>query len=106
MISHSLLFKMGNWKSKIIFTAKNSATFVSKIMDSNQDTLLFRFASKSLKYFLLVLFGIAIAYVLSSGLGILQIIPILLYLLQQFLLPLGIILLCLITTAVIIESLR
>jgi uncharacterized membrane protein len=79
---------------------------MSKIMDSNQDTLLFRFASKSLKYFLLVLVGIAIAYVLSSSLGILQIIPILLYLLQQFLLPLGIILLCLITTAVIIESLR
>jgi multidrug transporter EmrE-like cation transporter len=97
---------MGNGKFTRIFTAKKSATFVSKIMDSNQDTLLFRFASKSLKYFLLVLVGIAIAYVLSSGLGILQIIPILLYLLQQFLLPLGIILLCLITTAVIIESLR
>ncbi len=97
---------MGNGKSRRIFTAKKSATFVSKIMNSNQDTLLFRFASKSLKYFLLMLFGIAIAYVLSSGLGILQIIPILLYLLQQFLLPLGIILLCLITTAVIIESLR
>ncbi|QKQ72499.1 hypothetical protein [Nostoc sp. TCL240-02] len=75
-------------------------------MDTNQDTLLFRFVSKSLKYFLLVLFGVAIAYVLSSGLGILQIIPILLYLLQQFLLPVGIILLCLITIAVIIESLR
>ncbi|MEH2209631.1 hypothetical protein [Nostoc sp.] len=75
-------------------------------MDANQDTLLFRFASKSLKYFLLVLFGIAIAYVLSSGLGILQIIPILLYILQQFLLPLGIILLCLMTIAVIFESLR
>ncbi|MEH2221489.1 MAG: hypothetical protein V7K72_31100 [Nostoc sp.] len=75
-------------------------------MDTNQDTLLFRFVSKSLKYFLLVLFGIAIAYVLSSDLGILQVIPILLYLLQQFLLPLGIILLCLITIAVIIESLR
>ncbi|MEH1811790.1 MAG: hypothetical protein V7K26_10615 [Nostoc sp.] len=75
-------------------------------MDANQDTLLFRFASKSLKYFLLVLFGIAIAYVLSSGLGILQIIPILLYLLQQLLLPLGIILLCLMTIAVIFESLR
>ncbi|MEH2123660.1 hypothetical protein [Nostoc sp.] len=75
-------------------------------MDANQDTLLFRFASKSLKYFLLVLFGIAIAYVLSSGLGILQIIPILLYLLQQFLLPLGIILLCLMIIAVIFESLR
>jgi len=75
-------------------------------MNTNRDTLLFRFASKSLKYFLLLLFGIAIAYVLSSGLGILQIIPILLYILQQFLLPLGIMLLCLITTAVIIESLR
>jgi hypothetical protein len=76
------------------------------MMDRNQDTLLFRFASKSLKYFLLVLFGIAIAYVLSSALGIFHIIPILLYLLQQFFLPLGIILLCLITTTVIIESLR
>ena len=75
-------------------------------MDTNQDTLLFRFASNSLKYFLLVLFGIAIAYALSSGLGIFQIIPILLYVLQQFLLPLGFILLCLITTAVIIEFLR
>ncbi|MBW4424802.1 MAG: hypothetical protein KME50_10200 [Nostoc desertorum CM1-VF14] len=75
-------------------------------METNQDTLLFRFASKSLKYFLLVLFGVAIAYVLSSGLGILHIIPILVYLLQQLLLPLGIILLCLITTVVIIESLR
>ncbi|MBD0386032.1 MAG: hypothetical protein ICV54_05740 [Nostoc sp. C3-bin3] len=75
-------------------------------METNQDTLLFRFASKSLKYFLLVLFGIAIAYVLSIGLGILHIIPILVYLLQQLLLPLGIILLCLITTVVIIESLR
>ncbi|MBD2246487.1 hypothetical protein [Nostoc sp. FACHB-888] len=75
-------------------------------MEKNQDTLLFRFASKSLKYFLLVLFGIAIAYVLSIGLGILHIIPILVYLLQQLLLPLGIILLCLITTVVIIESLR
>lgn len=97
---------MGHGKLKRIFTVKNSAIFVTKIMGTNQDTLLFRFASKSLKYFLLVLFGIAIAYVLSSGLGILQIIPILLYLLQQFLLPLGIILLCLITTAVIFESLR
>lgn len=75
-------------------------------MDRNQDTFLFRFASKSLKYFLLVLFGIAIAYILSSGLGIFHIIPILLYLLQQFFLPLGIILLCLITTTVIVESLR
>lgn len=95
---------MGNQKEYSLL--KNSATFVSKIMDSNQDTLLFRLASKSLKYFLLVLFGIAIAYVLSKGLGILQIMPILLYLLQQFLLPLGIILLCLITIAVIFESLR
>lgn len=106
MIFRSLIFSGVNGKLKRIFTTKNLATFVSKIMDTNQDTLLFRFASKSLKYFLLVLFGIAIAYVLSSGLGIFQIIPILLYLLQQFLLPLGIILLCLMITAVILESLR
>ncbi|WP_193195784.1 hypothetical protein [Nostoc sp. MG11] len=75
-------------------------------MTTNQDTLLFRLASKSLKYFLLMLFGFAIAYALSSGLRVFHILPILVYLLQQFMLPLGIILLCLITITVIFESLR
>ncbi|MBW4616853.1 MAG: hypothetical protein KME21_27140 [Desmonostoc vinosum HA7617-LM4] len=75
-------------------------------MTTNQDTLLFRLAAKCLKYFLLVLFGIAIAYVLSIGLGILHFIPVLMYMLQQLLLPVGVILLCLITVTVIFESLR
>ncbi len=75
-------------------------------MTTNQYSPLFRLASKSLKFFLWVLFGFAIAYSLSSALGILQIIPLFLYILQHLFLPLGIILLCLITTAVIIESWR
>ncbi|MBW4641531.1 MAG: hypothetical protein KME23_00615 [Goleter apudmare HA4340-LM2] len=75
-------------------------------MNTQQYSPLFRLATKSLKYFLWVLFGFAIAYALSSGLGILHIIPILLYLLQNLFAPLGIILLCLITTAVMFESWR
>jgi multidrug transporter EmrE-like cation transporter len=77
-----------------------------KIMTTNQYTPLLQLAFKSMKYFLWILFGFAIAYTLSSGLGILDIIPILMYLLQNLFLPVGIILLCLITTAVIIESWR
>jgi hypothetical protein len=77
-----------------------------KMTTTNQDTLLFRLASKFLKYFLLVLFGFAIAYVLSSSLGMSHILPIIAYLLQHFFVPLGIILLCLITTVVFLESLR
>ncbi|MBE9051807.1 hypothetical protein IQ243_15525 [Nostocales cyanobacterium LEGE 11386] len=75
-------------------------------MMTNQNTFLVRLASKSLKYFLLVLFGLAIAYVLSSALGVLHIIPILMYLLLNVFVPLGIILLCFMTTAVILESVR
>ncbi len=75
-------------------------------MTTNQYTPLFRLASKSLKYFLFVLFGFAIAYVLSMCLGIIHIVPILIYLLRNLFIPVGVILLCLITTAVIWESLR
>ncbi|MFB2770675.1 hypothetical protein ACE1AT_15500 [Pelatocladus sp. BLCC-F211] len=75
-------------------------------MTTNQYTLLFRLVSKFLKYFLLTLFGFAIAYTLSTSLGIFDIVPILLFLLQRLLLPLGIILLCLIVITVLWESLR
>ncbi len=75
-------------------------------MTTNQYTPLFRLAYKSVKYFLWVLFGFAIAYALSSGLGILHIIPMLMYLLQNWFAPLGIILLCLMTIAIIVESCR
>jgi hypothetical protein len=75
-------------------------------MTTNQYSPLFRLASKCLKYFFLVLFGFAIAYILSMSLGLLHIIPMLIYLLQHWCLPLGIILLSMLTTAVILESFR
>ncbi|WP_341529706.1 hypothetical protein WKK05_10535 [Nostoc sp. UHCC 0302] len=75
-------------------------------MTTSNQTPLLRLAGKCLKYFLLVLFGFAIAYALSSALGIFHVLPILGYILQLFLFPMGVILLCLITTAVILESLR
>jgi hypothetical protein len=62
--------------------------------------------SKFLKYFLLALFGFAIAYILSISLGIVDVVPILIFLLQRLFVPLGIILLCLIVIAVLWESLR
>ncbi|WP_017651476.1 hypothetical protein [Fortiea contorta] len=75
-------------------------------MTTHQYTPLLRLAFKSMKYFLWMLFGLAIAYALSSGLGIANMLPALIYLLQNLLVPLGLILLCLITTAVIVESWR
>jgi multidrug transporter EmrE-like cation transporter len=75
-------------------------------MTTNQYSPLFRLATKSLKYFLWVLFGFAIAYALSSALGMLHLIPILMYFLKHFFTPFAIILLCLMTTAIIFESVR
>ncbi|QLE54737.1 hypothetical protein [Nostoc sp. TCL26-01] len=75
-------------------------------MTTNKDTILFRLVGQLIKYFLLMLFGFAIAYVLSTALGALQIIPLLIAVLKMVFLPLGIILICLITIMVILESLR
>jgi hypothetical protein len=75
-------------------------------MTTNQYSPLFRLAFKSLKYFLLVLFGFAIAYVLSMSLGMLHIIPMLGYLLQNLCIPLATVLLCVLTIAIILESFR
>jgi hypothetical protein len=75
-------------------------------MTTNKDTLLFRLVSHLIKYFLLMLFGFAIAYVLSTALGVLHIIPLMIAVLKTVFVPLGIILLCLITITVIFESLR
>ncbi|WP_427162354.1 hypothetical protein ACQFX9_12815 [Aliinostoc sp. HNIBRCY26] len=75
-------------------------------MNTHHDTILFRFTSKSLKYFLLMLFGFAIVYALSHALGVLHIIPALVFILQHLFVPLGVILLCLITVTVLFESLR
>ncbi|ABA23019.1 conserved hypothetical protein [Trichormus variabilis ATCC 29413] len=75
-------------------------------MLKHEDTILVRLVAKFLKYFLLMLFGVAIAYVLSTALGALHIIDILIAVLQTVFFPLGVILLCLITIMVIFESVR
>ena len=75
-------------------------------MKMNQYSPLFRLVLKFLKYFLLILFGFLVTYTLSVSLGISHlintIVPILLALFSQF----GIILLCLLVIAVVLESLR
>ncbi|MGH1395717.1 MAG: hypothetical protein ACRAVC_17065 [Trichormus sp.] len=75
-------------------------------MNTNQDTMLFRVASRSLKYFLLMFLGFSIVYALSNALGVLHIIPLLIYVLQHLFVPLGIIVFCLVAVTVIFESLR
>jgi hypothetical protein len=75
-------------------------------MTTNKDTFLFRLVGKSIKYFLLMLFGFAIVYVISTLLGTLHINSMLIAVLQTVCIPLGVILLCLITIMVIVESVR
>ncbi|BCL38117.1 hypothetical protein [Nostoc sp. MS1] len=75
-------------------------------MTTNKDTLLFRLVAKSIKYFLLMLFGFAIAYVISKVLGTVYINSMLVAILQAVFGPLAVILLCLITIMVIVESVR
>ena len=70
------------------------------------NSLLLRFVAKGLKYFLLALVGFAIAYVISASLGRSDITTKILSLLTDWLSPLGIILLCLIGIAIILESVR
>ncbi|MBD2606993.1 hypothetical protein H6G81_21305 [Scytonema hofmannii FACHB-248] len=74
-------------------------------MSVKQHNSLFRLASKLLKYFLLALLGFMIAYVLSTSLGGLHIVFLMMYLLRPLIL-FGIIALCLFTTAIIFESWR
>ncbi|HEY9801044.1 MAG TPA: hypothetical protein V6D25_11850 [Leptolyngbyaceae cyanobacterium] len=75
-------------------------------MTTNKDTFLFRLVGKSIKYFLLMLFGFAIVYVISTVLGTLHINSMLITVLQTVCVPLGVLLLCLITIMVIVESVR
>jgi hypothetical protein len=75
-------------------------------MTTNKDTLLFRLVSKSIKYFLLMLFGFAIVYVISTVLGTVHINSMLIAILRAIFAPLAVILLCLITVMVIVESVR
>ncbi|MBD2500066.1 hypothetical protein [Anabaena azotica] len=75
-------------------------------MTTNKDTFLFRLVGKSIKYFLLMLFGVAIVYVISTVLGTFQVNSMLVDVLRIVFVPLGVLLLCLITIMVIVESVR
>jgi hypothetical protein len=75
-------------------------------MTTNQYTPLMRLASKILKYFLLIILGFAIAYILSTAFNALPIAKILLPFVLFCFQKLGIILLCLLAAAVILESWR
>jgi hypothetical protein len=75
-------------------------------MTTNEYTPLMRLVSKILKYFLLIILGFAIAYILSTAFNALPIAQILLPFVVFWFQKLGIILLCLFATAVILESWR
>lgn len=74
--------------------------------NTNKDSLLFRIVAKSIKYFLLMLFGFAITYVISTVLGTSPVNNMLIAVLQTVVVPLAVILLCLIIVMVIVESVR
>uniref|UniRef100_A0A832M4Q3 Uncharacterized protein n=1 Tax=Oscillatoriales cyanobacterium SpSt-402 TaxID=2282168 RepID=A0A832M4Q3_9CYAN len=72
----------------------------------HQHGWLFRFASKVLKYFLLGLFGLGITCLLSIVLGAFPLFEILISLLGWCLVRITVIVVCLMATAVVIESVR
>jgi hypothetical protein len=73
-------------------------------MTDNQYRRLFHLASKFLKYFLLLLLGFAIAYVMSMSFGALTLASSLLPLIMGWVWRLGLALVCLFALAMIIES--
>ena len=75
-------------------------------MTTNQYTPLMRLVSKTLKYFLLVILGFAIAYILSTAFNALPIAQIVMPFVITGFQKVGIILLCLLASAVILESWR
>jgi len=72
----------------------------------HQHGWLFRAASKVLKYFLLSLFGLGIACLLSAVMGAFPLVEILLSVLKRWLIRLTVVIVCLIATAVVVESVR
>jgi hypothetical protein len=75
-------------------------------MMTKQDSRLMRLVSRLLKYFLLMLFGFAIAYVLSVSFGVLHIAAGLFFIGRELFWRLGIFLFCLTAIAMILESFR
>ncbi|MBG1263804.1 MULTISPECIES: hypothetical protein [Nostoc] len=75
-------------------------------MKKNQDSRLFKLTAKFLKYFLLGIFWFTIVYILSMSFEALSIVVVLLPFVGNLFCKLGIILLCLMTITIILESLR
>ncbi|MGH8000516.1 MAG: hypothetical protein ACREPR_14080 [Brasilonema sp.] len=75
-------------------------------MITKQDSRLMRLVSRFLKYFLLMLFGFALAYVISISFNVLPIAAPVLLIVGDWLWRLGILLLCLMAVAIIFESIR
>ncbi|GAB1542925.1 hypothetical protein NUACC21_55990 [Scytonema sp. NUACC21] len=75
-------------------------------MKSGQDSRLLQLVCHFLKYFLLALFGFAIAYVLSITFGIGSFSILVIEFVTFCISRLGLLLLCLMATTVVFESLR
>ncbi|MBD2771438.1 hypothetical protein [Iningainema tapete] len=75
-------------------------------MKTNHYSRLFKWTAKFLKYFLLGIFASAIACILFMGFGAVNFVTALLLFAGNWFYKLGIILLCLMTITVILESLR
>ncbi|MBW4591653.1 MAG: hypothetical protein KME46_01680 [Brasilonema angustatum HA4187-MV1] len=75
-------------------------------MITKQDSRLMRLVSRFLKYFLLMLFGFAVVYLVSVSFGASQIVAMLLPIVGDWCLRLGILVLCLMAIAIILESVR
>ncbi|WP_017314546.1 hypothetical protein [Mastigocladopsis repens] len=75
-------------------------------MKPQQDSRLLRLVSRFLKYFLLALFGLAIAYIASMSFGAVHFAFTLLPFVFTWVWRLGLILFCLIAITVIFESFR
>ncbi|MDJ0693239.1 hypothetical protein [Mastigocoleus sp. MO_188.B34] len=75
-------------------------------MNKHQHTYLFRFVSHFIKFFLLALFGLTIAYVMSVVFDRSDWANTLFPIVFDWMRRLGIILLCLIAATMVVESLR
>ncbi|BAZ71261.1 hypothetical protein NIES4106_60580 (plasmid) [Fischerella sp. NIES-4106] len=75
-------------------------------MTTNHYSPLFKLTAKFLKYFLLAIFAFVITCILSMSFGALDIVAVLLLFVGNWFYKLAVILLCLMTVTVILESLR
>lgn len=75
-------------------------------MTANRYNPLFRLVARSIKYFLLLLFGFVTVYAISMGIGASHIVSGAVPVIGEWLLRIATVLLGLLTVAVIIESLR